>query len=78
MPIHARLLYCQDAFLSMTPVPSHTTISNPPASRATWIWYPGDFEIWLSNRVQTRRVERDISIPPFWRMDSHNVTVSFI
>ncbi len=24
---------------------------------ATWIWYPGDFEVWLSNKMQVRRTE---------------------
>jgi alpha-L-rhamnosidase len=46
----------------------------PPA---TWIWYPGDFEIWLSNEVQARRVERDAFAPPFWRMDSAWPSVIF-
>jgi len=43
----------------------------------TWIWYPGDFEIWLSNEVQTRRSERDVFIPPFWRVDGHYQLVKF-
>ncbi|PWG80702.1 alpha-L-rhamnosidase-related protein [Pararcticibacter amylolyticus] len=46
-------------------------------SRATWIWYPGDFEVWLSNRMQNRRTERGSFFPPFWRMDSHFVLVDF-
>ncbi|MFB0497738.1 hypothetical protein ABID99_003975 [Mucilaginibacter sp. OAE612] len=28
------------------------------AQKATWIWYPGDYEVWLSNRMQNRRTER--------------------
>lgn len=43
----------------------------------TWIWYPGDFEIWLSNEMQNRRTERETYFPPFWRMDSHYVLVEF-
>lgn len=43
----------------------------------TWIWYPGDFEIWLSNKVQVQRTERDALIPPFWRMDGHAQLVKF-
>jgi hypothetical protein len=43
----------------------------------TWIWYPGDFEIWLSNQVQTRRTEREAFIPPFWRLDSPFQLVKF-
>jgi len=44
---------------------------------ATWIWYPGDFDIWLSNRMQVQRVERDVAWPPFWRLYSHQPQVNF-
>lgn len=43
----------------------------------TWIWYPGDFEIWLGNEMQNRRTERGAFFPPFWKMDSHYVLVEF-
>lgn len=43
----------------------------------TWIWYPGDYEVWLSNHMQNRRTERETYFPPFWRMDSHYVLVEF-
>jgi len=46
-------------------------------SKATWIWYPGDFEIWLGNKMQNRRTERGTFFPPFWRMDSHYVLMDF-
>ncbi len=46
-------------------------------TRASWIWYPGDFEIWLSNKTQTKRVVRDVTWPPFWRMYSHQPQVNF-
>ena len=42
-----------------------------------WIWYPGDFEIWLGNRVNNRRTERGAMFPPFWKQDSHWATVEF-
>ncbi|MCS0580208.1 hypothetical protein NX784_01235 [Massilia pinisoli] len=45
---------------------------------ATWIWAPGDFDIWLSNRMQVQRVERDVAWPPFWRMYSHQPQVNFM
>ena len=44
---------------------------------ATWIWYPGDYEVWLSNDMQNRRTERGTFFPPFWKMDSHYVLVEF-
>ena len=45
---------------------------------ATWIWSPGDFEIWLSNRMQAQRVERDVAWPPFWRLYGHQPQVNFM
>ena len=47
------------------------------SNRATWIWYPGDYEIWLGNRMNNRRTERGAFFPPFWKADSHYVTVEF-
>ncbi|MFV0312104.1 MAG: alpha-L-rhamnosidase C-terminal domain-containing protein [Dysgonomonas sp.] len=47
------------------------------AQDATWIYYPGDFEIWLGNEMQNRRTERGGFFPPFWKMDSHYVAVEF-
>ncbi|MBR1687114.1 MAG: alpha-rhamnosidase [Prevotella sp.] len=46
-------------------------------NKATWIWYPGDFEIWLGNIFNNRRTERGAMFPPFWKQDSHYVTVEF-
>ncbi|MDE6692938.1 MAG: alpha-rhamnosidase [Muribaculaceae bacterium] len=43
----------------------------------TWVWYPGDFEIWLGNRMNNNRTERGAFFPPFWKTDSHFVTVEF-
>ena len=47
------------------------------ADNATWIWYPGDFEIWLGNKFNNRRTERGAMFPPFWKQDSHWPTVEF-
>lgn len=47
------------------------------SDKATWIWYPGDYEIWLGNRMNNRRTERGAFFPPFWKADSHYVTVEF-
>ncbi|MCR5151911.1 MAG: alpha-rhamnosidase [Prevotella sp.] len=44
---------------------------------AQWIWYPGDFEVWLGNIFNNRRTERGAMFPPFWKQDSHWVTVEF-
>jgi alpha-L-rhamnosidase len=46
-------------------------------TRATWIWNPGDFEIWLSNQMQVTRVERDVAWPPFWHLYGHQPQVNF-
>jgi len=47
------------------------------AQQATWIWYPGDYDIWLANNMQNRRTERGSFFPIFWKMDSHYVLVEF-
>jgi len=47
------------------------------AQQATWIWYPGDFEINLANKVQNRRTERNTFFPVFWKMDTHYVLMDF-
>lgn len=47
------------------------------AQNATWIWYPGDFEIWLSNQVQNRRSDRGSFFPVFWKVDSHYLLMEF-
>jgi alpha-L-rhamnosidase len=47
------------------------------ANAQTWIWYPGDYEIWLGNQMNNRRTERGAFFPHFWKMDSHYVLVEF-
>jgi alpha-L-rhamnosidase len=46
-------------------------------SAATWIWYPGDFEIVLANKMQNRRTERGTFFPVFWKIDNHYVLMDF-
>lgn len=48
-----------------------------PIMAQTWIWYPGDYEIWLGNEMNNHRTERGAFFPPFWKMDSHYVLVEF-
>lgn len=47
------------------------------SSASTWIWYPGDFEIWLSNKMQVRRTEREAVFPPLWQYYSPYPLVTF-
>lgn len=47
------------------------------SSAPTWIWYPGDFEIVLANKMQNRRTERGTFFPVFWKIDSHYVLMDF-
>jgi alpha-L-rhamnosidase len=44
---------------------------------AKWIWYPGDFEVWLHTVVAGRRQERGQPYPPFWRVDSPYGLIKF-
>jgi hypothetical protein len=52
-------------------------IAMAQTKKATWIWYTGDYDIWLGNKMQNRRTERGTFLPPFWKMDSHYVLVEF-
>ena len=45
--------------------------------KPNWIYYPGDFSIWLHQEVSIRRQERNEIYPPFWRIDTYNPVVSF-
>lgn len=47
-------------------------------NRAEWIWYPDDFEIELSGKFMAERYERDIVIPPFWKLASCYRNVKFL
>ncbi|MDD2798026.1 MAG: alpha-rhamnosidase [Bacteroidales bacterium] len=46
-------------------------------SLAKWIYYPGDFEIWLTKNIALRRTERNQPYPPMWRVDPAYGTVVF-
>ena len=45
--------------------------------KATWIWYPGDFERMLFNKCMAKRYERGMIITPFWRLDGYYSNVKF-
>ncbi|MEK0316768.1 alpha-L-rhamnosidase-related protein [Cohnella sp. 56] len=45
--------------------------------RATWIWYPGDFEIRLHEKTSTKRRARGVPYPAFWRLDRHYSNIKF-
>lgn len=47
------------------------------SQQATWIWYTGDYEIWLSNNMQNRRTDRGTFFPVFWKVDSHYPLMDF-
>ncbi|MGF7032315.1 hypothetical protein J2T17_003238 [Paenibacillus mucilaginosus] len=43
----------------------------------TWIWYPGDFEIRLHEKMSVKRRARDVMYPAYWRLDRHYSNVKF-
>src|SRR5512133_3471403 len=47
------------------------------SQQATWIWYPGDYEIWLANKMENRRTDRGSFFPVFWKVDSHYPLMDF-
>jgi len=42
-----------------------------------WIWYPGDFDIWHSLLLHSRRYERGVHIPCQWNLPTPFPNVSF-
>jgi alpha-L-rhamnosidase len=77
---HARffLLLCAFAFCWQTAsTQQQQPLTNSRAAQATWIWYPGDYEIWLSNQMQNRRTDRGTFFPVFWKVDSHYPLIDF-
>jgi len=48
-----------------------------PPGHSSWVWYPGDFEVWLHTEVGGRRQERGQPYPPFWRVDSPYGLIKF-
>ena len=47
------------------------------SQQATWIWYPGDYEIWMANKMENRRTDRGSFFPVFWKVDSHYPLMDF-
>jgi hypothetical protein len=60
----------------ITPILFLFLLSNSGLAQ-TWIWYPGDYEIWLSNQMQNRRTDRGTFFPVFWKVDNHYVLMDF-
>lgn len=42
-----------------------------------WIWYLGDYEIWLGNWMNNCCMECGVFFFFFWKMDSYYVVVEF-
>ena len=45
--------------------------------KGVWIWYPGDYEVWLAREAGCRRYYRDTIVPPEWRVDGCYSIVAF-
>ena len=52
-------------------------LKNSKQQTQSWIWYPGDIDIWMGNKINNLRTERGSFYPAFWRADSHEQTVEF-
>lgn len=47
------------------------------SNNAHWIWYPGDWEIWLHEQISVRRQMRGVIYPAYWRLDRHYSSVIY-
>jgi hypothetical protein len=75
--MHKIISIVKNKFLLITGMMMISQLLMQAATPATWIWYPGDYEIWLGNKMNNRRTERGAFFPPFWKIDSHYVVVEF-
>lgn len=46
-------------------------------SKAYWIWYPGDWELWLHEKISVEREMRGAIYPAYWRLDGHYSSVMY-
>ena len=46
-------------------------------SKAQWIWYNGDFELYHSMKLHSRREEFGVEYPCFWSLSAPYPTASF-
>ncbi len=46
-------------------------------TKPTWIWYPGDMEVWLHKIVTSRREEKNKTILPGWKISAPYQEVEF-
>ncbi|HWJ92262.1 MAG TPA: hypothetical protein VNR87_14195 [Flavisolibacter sp.] len=74
--VHRRIRY-STLRLSLAALSFFLAFCDLKAQQPTWIWYPGDYEIWLSNKMQSRRTDRGSFFPVFWKVDSHYPLVDF-
>ncbi|WP_081957464.1 family 78 glycoside hydrolase catalytic domain [Paenibacillus sp. FSL R7-0273] len=51
--------------------------THPIEQAAAWIWYPGDFEIRLHEKMSVARRARGVTYPAFWRLDRHYSNIKF-
>jgi len=65
------------AVLTIVMIILYILFNGHSAKAQTWIGYPGDYEVWLGNKMQNRRTERGAFLPPFWKLDNHYVLVDF-
>ena len=76
-----RLISCVVALSAAAMILNATNVcaaDSTAESKGTWIWYPGDYEIWLGNEMNNRRTERGSFYPPYlWRIDSAYPIVEF-
>ncbi len=45
--------------------------------QSKWMWYYGDFELYHSQKLHVRRVERNVVYPAFWRLPEIYTSVRF-
>jgi alpha-L-rhamnosidase len=78
---HSLLAFFLSAYYTIKPIRAERGIFNMEQNMgkpaATWIWYPGDFEIRLHEKMSVKRRARGVMYPAYWRLDRHYSNVKF-
>ncbi|HTI11727.1 MAG TPA: sodium/solute symporter, partial [Puia sp.] len=77
LPPPSRRVWSLWGILTVVMIILYILFNGHAAKAQSWIGYPGDFEVWLGNKMQNRRTERGSFFPPFWKLDNHYVLIDF-
>lgn len=77
-PLYVILFLCISFWMYAQKVSNTPPAESSGIQKAHWIYYPGDFEIYMHNKLHLQRTERNQSYPPLWRLDAPYSVIDFV